>query len=41
MLARLGGVQKAIACHPSEGLLRLEKALIEEHALIMLQEEEF
>ena len=36
-----GGVQKAIACHPSEGLLRLEKALIEEHALIMLQEKEF
>ena len=28
VLARLGGVQKAIACHPSEDLLRLEKALI-------------
>ena len=41
MLARLGDVQKAIAYHSSEGLLRLEKALIEEHALIMLQEEEF
>ncbi|XP_075645570.1 uncharacterized protein LOC142616645 [Castanea sativa] len=41
VLARMGGVQKAIACHPSEGLLKLEKALIEEHALIMLQEEEF
>ncbi|KAL4611139.1 hypothetical protein ACB092_08G102500, partial [Castanea dentata] len=41
VLARLDGVQKAIACNPSEGLLRLEKILIEEHALIMLQEEEF
>ena len=41
VLARLGGVQKAIANNPSESLLRLEKQLIEEHALIMLQEEEF
>lgn len=41
VLARLGGVQKAIACHPSEGLLRLEKELIEEHTLILLQEGEF
>ena len=29
VLVRFGGVQKAIACHPSEGLLKLEKALIE------------
>lgn len=36
VLARLGGVQKAIACNPSEALLRLEKLLIKEHALIML-----
>ena len=41
VLARLGGAQKAIACHPSDDLLRLEKTLIEEHASIMLQEEEF
>lgn len=41
VLARLGGVQKAIACNISEDLLRLEKNLIEEHAMIMLQEEEF
>ena len=41
MLARLGGIQKARACNPSEDLLRLEKLFIEEHALIMLQEEEF
>ena len=41
VLARLGGVQKAIANNPSESLLRLEKQLIEEHAPIMLQEEEF
>ncbi|KAK9992498.1 hypothetical protein SO802_027483 [Lithocarpus litseifolius] len=41
VLARLGGVQEAIANNPSESLLRLEKQLIEEHALIMLQEEEY
>ena len=33
--------KKAIACNLSEALLKLEKLLIEEHALIMLQEEEF
>lgn len=38
-LARLGGVQKAIANNASKSLLKLEKHLIEEHALIMLQEE--
>ena len=36
LLTRLGGVQKAIACNPSEALLSLEKLLIEEHAMIML-----
>ena len=41
VLARLGGVQKALACNPCESLLRLEKCLIEEHVGIMLQEEEF
>ena len=41
VLARLGGVQKAISYNPSESLIRLEKCLLEEHALIRLQEEEF
>lgn len=36
LLTRLGGVQNAIACNPSEALLSLEKLLIEEHAMIML-----
>ena len=36
VLAILGGVEKAIACNLSEALLRLEKLLIKEHALIML-----
>ena len=41
VLARLGGVQEAIANNPSESLLKLEKQLIKEHALIMLQEKEY
>ncbi|XP_075665588.1 uncharacterized protein LOC142635287 [Castanea sativa] len=41
VLARLNGVQKALACNPSYSLLRLENLLIEEHAMIRLQEEEF
>lgn len=40
-LARLGGVQKALANIPSEFLIELEKQLIEEYAVIMLQEEEY
>ena len=39
VLARLGGVQKALSYNPSESLIRLEKCLLEEHALIRLQEE--
>ena len=41
VLARLGGVQETIANNPSESLLKLEKQLIKEHALIMLQEKEY
>ena len=41
VLARLSGTQKALANNPIVFLLRLEKQLIEEYALIMLQEEEF
>ena len=41
VLAQLGGIQKALSCNPSEYLIRLEKCLLEEHALIRLQEEEF
>ena len=41
VLARLNGVQKALACNLSDSLLRLENMLIKKHAMIRLQEEEF
>lgn len=41
VLARLGGVQKALANNPSDFQIGLEKQLTEEYAMIMLQEEEF
>ena len=41
VLAHLGGVQKALSYNPSESLIRLEKCLLEDHALIGLLEEEF
>lgn len=41
VLARLNGGQKSLACNLSESLLRLENLLIEEHAMIKLQEEKF
>lgn len=41
VLARLNGGKKSLACNLSESLLRLENLLIEEHAMIKLQEEKF
>lgn len=41
VLARLSGAQKALAENPNEFLIGLEKKLIEEYSLIMLQEEEY
>ena len=40
-LARLNGAQKALAENPNDFLLDLEKKLIEEYSLILLQEEEY
>ena len=40
VLARLNGVQKALAYNPKEFLIQFEKQLIEKYSLIMLQEEE-
>ena len=40
-LTRLNGAQKALAENPNDFLLDLEKKLIEEYSLILLQEEEF
>lgn len=39
VIARLNGAQKALANHPNEFLVQLEKDLIEEYALIRRQEE--
>lgn len=41
VLARLNGVQKALANHPNNFLIQLEKQLIEEYSLVRLQEEEY
>lgn len=41
VLARLNGAQKVLAINPSDFLIQLEKNLIEEYDLIMLQEEEY
>ena len=41
MLARLDGAQKAISNGPNQFLIQLEKSLIDEYKLIMLQEEEY
>ena len=41
VLARLNGAQKALANNPSNSLLQLEKQLIEDYNLIMLQKEEY
>lgn len=41
VLARLGGIQKALANNPFDFLLGLEKQFTEEYAMIMLQEVEF
>ena len=40
-LTRLNGAQKALAENPNDFLLDLEKKVIEEYSLILLQEEEF
>ena len=41
VLARLNGVQKAIAENPNDFLLNLENQLLSEYSLILMQEEEF
>ena len=41
VLVRLNGAQKALANNPSDSLIQLEKQLIEDYNLIMLQEEEY
>lgn len=41
VLARLNGIQKALANKPNEFLLGLENQLILEYSFILLQEEEF
>lgn len=41
VIARINGAQKALANHPNEFLVQLEKDLIEEYDLIRRQEEEF
>ena len=41
VLARLNGVQKAIAKNPNDFLLNLENQLSSEYSLILMQEEEF
>lgn len=40
-LTRLNGAQIALAENPNDFLLDLEKKLIEEYSLILLQDEEF
>ena len=41
MLARLNGVQKALADNPCDFLMDLENQLVSEYSLILMQEEEF
>ena len=41
MLARLNGAQKALINRPSDFLVCLEKQLLDEYALLLLQEEEY
>ena len=41
VLARINGTQKALASRPSDFLLNLEKQLIEEYFIILLQEEKY
>ena len=41
ILARLHGVQKALANNPNDFLLELEQQLITEYSLILMQEEEY
>ena len=41
VLARLNGAKKALVNNPSDSLIQLEKQLIEDYNLIMLQEEEY
>ena len=41
VLVRLNGAQKTLANNPSDSLIQLEKQLIEDYNLIMLQEEEY
>ena len=41
VIARLNGAKKALAKNPNEFLLDLEKKLVEEYSLLMLQEEEY
>ena len=41
VLARLNGAQKAFANNPCDFLLDLEKQLVSEYSLILMQEEEF
>lgn len=41
VLARLGGIQKALTNNLSDFLISLEKQLTEEYTMIMLQEEEY
>ena len=41
VLARLNGTQTALADNPNDSLLQLERKLIEDYSLILLQEEEF
>ena len=41
MLARLNGVQKALANNPCDFLMDLESQLVSEYSLILMQEEEF
>ena len=41
ILARLHGVQKALANNPNDFLLELEQQLISEYSLILMQEEEY
>ena len=41
VLVRLNGAQKALVNNPSDSLIQLEKQLIEDYNLIMLQEEEY
>ena len=41
VLARLNGVQKALADNPCDFLMDLENQLVSKYSLILMQEEEF